>query len=91
MYLCLKSLLFLQVNNYSASSDTLDLEIESFSIGAGIIALICHLFIWAILALYLDQVFPNEFGVKKHPLFFIPGFYSKSEKVDHLKTLESDK
>lgn len=24
---------------------------------------------WGILTLYLEQVFPNEFGAKKHPCF----------------------
>jgi len=30
-----------------------------------------NIIIFSILSIYLDQVFPNEFGQKKHPLFFI--------------------
>jgi ATP-binding cassette subfamily A (ABC1) protein 3 len=26
---------------------------------------------YLLFGLYLDQVFPNEFGKKKHPLFFL--------------------
>lgn len=29
------------------------------------------LFFYLVLGIYLDQVFPNEFGQKKHPLFFL--------------------
>ena len=34
--------------------------------------MIGHAIFWPIIALYLDQVFPNDFGAKRHPLFFIP-------------------
>ena len=30
-----------------------------------------NLVIFILLSLYLDQVFPNEFGQKRHPLFFL--------------------
>ena len=30
-----------------------------------------NIIIFSIFSIYLDQVFPNEFGQKKHPLFFI--------------------
>lgn len=30
-----------------------------------------NLIIFIFLSLYLDQVFPNEFGQKKHPFFFL--------------------
>ena len=33
--------------------------------------LLLNIVIFFILGVYLDQVFPNEFGKKKHPLFFL--------------------
>jgi hypothetical protein len=37
--------------------------------------------------LYLDQVFPNEFGYKRHPLFFL-GFQKKT--TGPYKQIEKD-
>jgi len=37
--------------------------------------------IYFILYLYFDQIIPNEYGVAKHPLFFIKDlFRSRDEK-----------
>ena len=32
-------------------------------------SLIINIVFWLLLSIYLDQVFPNEFGAKKHPCF----------------------
>ena len=37
----------------------------------GVITLIVSAFFWTLLALYLDEVVPNEMGSHRHPLFFI--------------------
>lgn len=39
------------------------------------------LLIFSVLSIYLDQVFPNEFGQKKHPLFFIKWIWQKNNKI----------
>jgi len=44
-----------------------------------------HLVFWTVFALYLDQVFPNEFGSKKHPLFFIKYFFNNKQSKDYAK------
>lgn len=41
------------------------------------------LLIFSILSIYLDQVFPNEFGQKKHPLFFINWIWRKNNKSSY--------
>jgi len=42
------------------------------------------LIIFVVLSLYLDQVFPNEFGRKKHPLFFLNWIWKpKKQKKTH--------
>jgi len=38
--------------------------------------------VMAVLAWYLDQVFPNEFGLKRHPLFIFGCFKPKKGKVN---------
>jgi ATP-binding cassette subfamily A (ABC1) protein 3 len=40
-----------------------------------------NMFFWMFLSLYLDQVFPNEFGQKKHPLFFLECLWKKKQRV----------
>jgi len=49
------------------------------------IGLLSHFIIWLVLALYSDQVFPNEFGHKKHPLFFL-GVLWKAKTYKKLDT-----
>jgi len=44
-----------------------------------------HFLFWPTLALYLDQVFPNDFGAKRHPLFFLPFFKEQSEDEKYKK------
>lgn len=43
--------------------------------------LVLDVFLYFLLFIYLDQVVPNEFGIKKHPLFFIKCLF-KSKKLD---------
>jgi len=38
---------------------------------------ILNIVFYIVMAIYLDLVFPNEWGKKKHPLFFIPYFNKK--------------
>jgi len=32
---------------------------------------VLNILFYLIMGVYLDQVFPNEWGMKKHPLFFL--------------------
>lgn len=40
---------------------------------------IVNIVFYFFMAVYLDLVFPNEWGKKKHPLFCIPYFNRKQE------------
>jgi hypothetical protein len=42
--------------------------------------------VFLILGWYLDQVFPNEWGHKKHPLFFLTCFFNIFKKKDLKET-----
>lgn len=44
--------------------------------------------VFFILYFYLDQVFPNEYGVAKHPLFFLECLFSKKEKPTQVSDVE---
>jgi ATP-binding cassette subfamily A (ABC1) protein 3 len=50
-----------------------------------------NLVTYILLALYLDQVFPNEWGSKKHPLFFLPCFNKPKESEKSLKVRQDSK
>jgi hypothetical protein len=41
--------------------------------------LLLDFFLYGLLAWYLDQVYPHEFGTPKHPLFlFMPSYWSNT-------------
>ena len=42
---------------------------------------IISIFVFLVLGLYIDQVVPNEFGAKRHPLFFLPCLFGGSDKI----------
>ncbi len=44
---------------------------DKFSADAAIMMLIFDFFFYFVLYLYLDQVMPNEYGIRKHPFFFL--------------------
>lgn len=70
----------LMYNNYQATT--------------GIAFLVFNIVLWLTLGIYLDQVFPNEFGSKRHPLFFLDCFFSKKQKTQlnlHEKDPENEK
>jgi len=51
----------------------------NFSYSQGMITLIASFFAFTLIALYLDEVIPNELGTHKHPLFFL-GCGRKTER-----------
>jgi len=71
-------MLYMQINNIAVTFSNMDIEIENYQIRFTFFLLIGHILFWSLATLYLDQVFPNEFGVQKHPLFFIPYFNKKA-------------
>ena len=53
--------------------------VDFYSVGIQMYMTIINIIIFVILGLYLDQVFPNEFGRKKHPLFFLDFLFKSKE------------
>ncbi|KAL4488927.1 hypothetical protein ABPG72_005714 [Tetrahymena utriculariae] len=51
--------------------------IDNYSISINMGMNILNIFIFIILSIYFDQVFPNDFGKKQHPLFFINWIWRK--------------
>lgn len=44
-------------------------NINNYVIGYALVSFILNIIFYMLLAWYLDQVFPNDFGAKRHPLF----------------------
>lgn len=61
--------------------DTVNLMVNNYKIQTYFIFEFIDLLIFILLALYLDQVFPNEFGQKKHPFFFLDWLLKKRNKT----------
>jgi ATP-binding cassette subfamily A (ABC1) protein 3 len=62
--------------------DTVGTPILNYSVSICITMHILNILFYALIAIYLDQVFPNEWGKKKHPLFFLQCGRRSAAKVD---------
>lgn len=55
-----------------------------------LIFLYCDAFIFFILGLYLEEVLPHQYGISRHPLFFIQDFLPKKKKKnDDLRSINN--
>lgn len=59
-----------------------------FTYEDAIVSLISGIFVFAILAIYLDLVIPNEFGSNRPYLFFLKCFNKKNQSEAHVSLLE---
>lgn len=50
-----------------------------YTLTTAIVSFICNIILWGLLSIYLEQVFPNEWGAKKHPCFCCVGNNNKEE------------
>ncbi|KAL4492594.1 hypothetical protein ABPG72_007707 [Tetrahymena utriculariae] len=55
-------------------------EVNNFRVGTSIGLFIFNFVFFMLLALYFDQVIPNDFGKKRHPLFFITWMCKKRKQ-----------
>ena len=70
----------------SINKDLVPLPVESFYL------LLMNIVLWYLLALYVDQVFPNENGQGEHPLFFLqPSYYGFKPSTSSSSNKSSDK
>ena len=73
-------MLYAKSSNDAINFSNWDLVIDNYSVKNSIEFLIVHWIFWLIVAVYLDQVVPNEFGKKRHPLF--PFIYLRNKIKD---------
>jgi len=60
--LALNTMLSFETNMIKVDFSNYDIQINNYAISTAYTFMIINLFFWIILSLYLDQVFPNEFG-----------------------------
>ncbi|KAL4429304.1 hypothetical protein ABPG74_002290 [Tetrahymena malaccensis] len=77
---------FFQSNGNKIDFSILGETFSNYQEGFTFISFFLNIFVFGILFLYLDQVFPNEFGSKKHPLFFL-GIGSSDSKAEQAELL----
>lgn len=53
-------------------------------------ALYVTAFVYMVLALYLNQIVPQQFGVAKHPLFFLEGIIERVNPKWHKEIFNDD-
>lgn len=56
-------------------------DVNNYSLAISFGMMFVNIIIFGLLAFYLDQVFPNEFGKKRHPCFFFPCLIRKKKKI----------
>ena len=69
-----------QTNGAGADPTTMRTMVNNYKLETFFSFMFINIVIFSILSIYLDQVFPNEFGQKKHPLFFIRWMWMKKSK-----------
>ncbi|EAR99563.1 ABC transporter family protein (macronuclear) [Tetrahymena thermophila SB210] len=72
-------ILVLEANMDGIGFSNDDYEINNFDVQTQILMNLLNIAVFAILAVYLDQVIPNEFGRKRKPLFFLDCFLKKNK------------
>jgi ATP-binding cassette subfamily A (ABC1) protein 3 len=83
--------LFISVDSEASgiNHSNVDLLVSKYSISIYIGMTFVNIIFFLILGLYLDQVFPNEFGKKKHPLFFIKCFFKNKEVLNRTNSAKN--
>ena len=72
------------------TSKTVSKEIMNYKMTYHYQAMLIDIIIFLILGSYLDQVLPSEFGIKKHPLFFIRKIKNLFRRNKTYKKTEND-
>lgn len=62
------------------NSSTMTTMINNYNMQTYFGFMFINLIIFGVLSIYLDQVFPNEFGQRRHPLFFLDWLLKRSSK-----------
>jgi ATP-binding cassette subfamily A (ABC1) protein 3 len=67
--LAMQELVYAQSVAINLNFGQLTTVINYYSISTAWLSFVIHIVFWLLLTMYLEQVFPNEWGAKKHPLF----------------------
>lgn len=67
--LVLQEFLYCVANQYQLGFQDLTVNINEYAVLISWISFIVNIAFWLLLTLYLDQVYPNEWGAKKSPFF----------------------
>lgn len=63
--------------------------INFMTVRTGLVSLVLNIVFWGVAFWYCEQVFPNEWGVKKHPLFFIRWLWNRNSSQERVPSGES--
>ena len=61
-----KTMLYAESNQINL---TFTEELNYYQVSITVVSILLNIVFWGLLTFYLEQVFPNEFGAKKHPCF----------------------
>jgi ATP-binding cassette subfamily A (ABC1) protein 3 len=82
------SVLLESLNKYGIHFEHIGITIDNFKYRTFIIITILESIIFFFIGIYLDQVWPTEIGIKKHPLFFL-GVSFKNKVQDSSQNQEA--
>jgi ATP-binding cassette, subfamily A (ABC1), member 3 len=85
MSFAMDTFLLVEVNGVGISFSTAQDLVDKYSISIYVYMAFINLFVFLILGWYLDQVFPNEWGHKRHPLFFLECILKRFHKPEEEK------
>jgi hypothetical protein len=72
------------LNNFGFGFNNVSQLINYFRYSTFIIICVIEIFVFFVLGIYLDQVWPTEIGVKKHPLFCFGVDHSKANNSNSI-------
>ena len=64
--------------------------INSYTLNTAVVSIFLNIVFWTLLFMYLDKVFPNEFGAKKHPCFCFGCLFKKKNHSRQKDYIESE-
>lgn len=83
--------LLVETDGYGISFNNASDLVNKYSVSIQIYMTILNIIVFLVLAFYLDQVFPNEWGHKRHPLFFLECFFKRNKKSQQAQQLIDDR
>lgn len=88
LYWCFRLVGFLEARGIGASWSHLwspAMPGDNVSLGQVMLMMLASIFLYALLLWYLDNIWPLQYGIPKHPLFFLQRSYwqPETDKLDH--------